>query len=190
MNTFIEERHKHSESCIRVKVSRRTQKTETDLANEGFGPAFFSEDLEHVFGSNFGNEFGVIIKGKGPHKPEFAHDIVHIHSLMIYTDLIGYNITGDTNTPLLRCYLFISKLKAGNIISTGQCMNNHTFSNCNSDHCSKNVFIVITLTWQTRAVKKYLLYLSASLVLFRCLEKPIIKTLQDGCFKTKKDSIL
>ena len=48
---------------------------------------------------------------------------------MIYTDLIEYNIVGDTKTPLLRCFLFISRLKAGDLITTGQYMNYQTFSN-------------------------------------------------------------
>ena len=47
-----------------------------------------------------------MLRGKGPHKPEFAYDIVHIHSLKIYTDLIEYNIVGDTKAPLLRCFPF------------------------------------------------------------------------------------
>ena len=61
MNTLIHERHNHSESCITVKVSRRTQKVEIYLANEGSGPPFFSSDLGHIFGSNVGNEFRVIL---------------------------------------------------------------------------------------------------------------------------------
>ena len=120
MNILIQERHNHSENWIKVKVSRRTQKNEIYLANEGSGLAFISTDLGHTFGSNAGNEFGVVLRGKGPHKPEFAYDFVRIHSLMIYTDLILYNIVGDTKTPLLRCFLFISKLKSGDIITTGQ----------------------------------------------------------------------
>ena len=72
MNIFIQERHNHSESCIKIKVSRRTQKVEIYLANEGSGLAFFSTDLGHIFGSNVGTEFGVMLRGKGPHKPEFA----------------------------------------------------------------------------------------------------------------------
>ena len=103
MNTLIQERHNHSENCITVKVSRRTQKVEIYLANEGSGLAFFSTDLGHIFGSNVGNEFGVMLRGKGPHKPELAYDIVRIHSLMIYTDLIEYNIVGDT-AALLSLY--------------------------------------------------------------------------------------
>ena len=89
MNTLIQERHNHSESCITVKVSQRTQQFEIYLASEGSSLAFFS------------------------------------------TDLSEYNIVDDTKDPLLRCFLFVSKLKAGDIIATGQHMNYRTFSNCN-----------------------------------------------------------
>ena len=57
MNTFIKERHNHSQNCITVKVSRRKQKLENHLANEGSGLAFVSTDLGHILGSNFGDEF-------------------------------------------------------------------------------------------------------------------------------------
>ena len=140
MNVLIQERHNHSENCIKIKVSRRTQKVEIYLANEGSGLAFVSTDLGHNFGSNVGNEFGVMLRGKGPHKPEFAYDIVRIHSLMIYTDLIEYNIVGDTKAPLLRRFLFISKLKSGDNITTGQCMNYQTFSNLQFRPLLKNSF--------------------------------------------------
>ena len=140
MNNLIQERHNHSENCIKVKVSRRTQKVEIYLANETSGLAFFSTDLGHIFGSNNGKEFGVMLRGKGPHKPEFAYDIVRIHTLTIYIDLIGYNIVGDTKAPLLRCFLFISELKSGDIITTGQYMNNQTFSNLKFRPQLKNSF--------------------------------------------------
>ena len=129
MNTLIQERHNHSDNCITVKGSRRTQTLGIYLAIEGSGLAFFSTDLGHFFGSNVGIEFGVILRRKGPHKPEFAYGIVRMHSLMTYTDLIEYNIVGDTKAPLLYCFPFISKLKAGDIITTGQYMNYQTFSN-------------------------------------------------------------
>ena len=70
-----------------------------------------------------------MLRGKGPHKPKLAHDIVRIHYLMIYTDLIEYSVVSDTKVPLLRCFPFISKLKAGDIITTGQYMNLQTYSN-------------------------------------------------------------
>ena len=86
-NTLIQERHNHSKICITVKVSRRTQKIEIYPANEGSGLAFFSTDLGHILGRNVGIEFGVMLRGKRPHKPDFPYDIKRIYPLMIYTDL-------------------------------------------------------------------------------------------------------
>ena len=86
MNRLIQERNNHNETCITVKVSRRTQKIVIMLANDTSGLAFCSNGLGHIFGNNEGNEFGVLMIGKGPHEPEFAYDIVRIHSLIIYSD--------------------------------------------------------------------------------------------------------
>ena len=88
MNILIQERHNHTENCTKVKVSRRTQKVEIYLAKERSCLAFFSTDLGYIFGSKVGNEFGIMLRGKGPHKSEIAYDIFRIHSLMIYTVLI------------------------------------------------------------------------------------------------------
>ena len=129
MNTLIQERNNHNETCITVKVCRRTQKVLIMLANDTSGLAFCSTDLGHIFGNKVGNDFGVLVIGKGPHEPEFAYDIVRIRSLMIYSDLVEYNIVGDTKTPLLRCFRFISKLKGGGNLTTGQYKNYQTFSN-------------------------------------------------------------
>ena len=106
-NTLFQERHNHSENCITVEVSRRTQKVEINLANDESSLAVFSTDLEHICGSKAGNDFGMMFKRKGLHKPEIAYDILHMHSLMIQADLIEYNIVGDAKTPLLRCFYFI-----------------------------------------------------------------------------------
>ena len=122
------------------------RKVEIYLSNEEYGLALFSTDLGNLFGSNVGNEFGVMLRGKEPHKPKFAYDIVRIHSLMIYTDLIEYNIVGDTTAPLLHCFFLISKLKTEDIITIGEYMHYQTSATCNSDRCSKILFIVFTLT--------------------------------------------
>ena len=129
MKTFIQERHNHNENCITVKMSRRTKKSEVYIAKKRSSLAFFSTDLEHFFTSNAGNEFGVILKGKDPQEPKFANDIVRIHPLMIYMHLIEENMDSDTKVPMLRCFPFFSKLKAGDIITTEQYMNYQTFSN-------------------------------------------------------------
>ena len=101
MNTLIQERNNRNETWITVKVSRRTQKVVNMFANDTSGLAFCSIDLGHNFGNNVGNEFGVRMIGIGPHEPEFAFDIVRIHWLMIYSDLVEFRIVGDSNTPLL-----------------------------------------------------------------------------------------
>ena len=89
-----------------------------------------SADLSQIFGRDLEqNQTRVIMKGKGPHYPQYSYDIIRIHSLMIYCDFIKYNIVGDTKTPLLRCIPFISKVKSGDIISTGQYMNYQSFTN-------------------------------------------------------------
>ena len=72
MNTLIQERNNHNETCITVKVSRRTKKVVIMLANDSSRLAFCSNDLGHIFGNNVGNEFGVLMIEKGPHEPEIA----------------------------------------------------------------------------------------------------------------------
>ena len=101
MDTLIQGRNHGNETCITVKVSRRTQKVVMMLANDTSGLALCSTDLGHLFGNNVGNEFGVLMIGKGNHEPEFAYDIVRIHSLTIYSNLVKYNIAGDKKAPLL-----------------------------------------------------------------------------------------
>ena len=140
MITLIQERNNHNETCITVKVPRRSQKVVIILANDSSGLAFCSTDLGHFFGSNVGNQFGVLLKRKSPHEPHFAYDIVGVHSLMIYRDLVEYSIVGDKKAPLLRCFPFISKLKGGDIITTAQYMNYQTFSNLQFRPLLKNSF--------------------------------------------------
>ena len=140
MNRLIQERNNHNETCITVNVSRKTQKSVILLAKDNSGLAFCSTDLDHISGNNVGNEFGVLMIGKGPHEPKFAYDIVRIHSLMIFSDLVEYSIVGDTKVPLLRCFPCISKLKGGDIITTGQYMNYQTFNNLQFRPLLKNSF--------------------------------------------------
>ena len=104
MNTLLPERHKQSESYIKVKVSRRTQKVQIYLAEEGSRVAFFGTDLGHILGSDVRNGFGVMMRRKGPHKPEVARDFVRMHSLMINTDLTECNTVSDKTAPMLRCF--------------------------------------------------------------------------------------
>ena len=105
INTFIQERKTHDETCITVKVFAEG-KVLIMLGNDISGLVLCSTDLSQIFGNNVGNEFGVLMIGKDPHEPEFAYDIVRIHSMMIYSDLVEYNNVGDTKAPFLRCFTF------------------------------------------------------------------------------------
>ena len=51
---------------------------------------FISFNLRQLFENNVGNDFGVMMRGNGPHELEIAYDIVSIHAFMIYKDLIDY----------------------------------------------------------------------------------------------------
>ena len=53
------------------------------LANDTSGLAFCNTDLGHFFDNNMGNEFVVLLIGKGLHEPKFSYHIVRIHPLMI-----------------------------------------------------------------------------------------------------------
>ena len=64
---------------------------------------------------------------------------------MIYSDIVEYNIVGDTKAALLRCIPFISKIKNGDIISTGQYMNYQNFPNLQFKKILKNSFHSIKL---------------------------------------------
>ena len=113
MNTLIQWRNNHRDTCMTIKVSRVTRKLNMYLANEESSLAIFSTDLGHIFGGDVRNDSGILMRGKKPHELTFAYDIVRIHSLMIYTDIVEYNNVGDTKAPLLRCFPFKSKLKSG-----------------------------------------------------------------------------
>ena len=154
MNTLIQERNNHNETCITVEVSRRTQKIAIILANDTSDLAFCSTDLAHIFGNNVENELGLLMIGRSPHEPEFTYDIVRIHSLVIHSNIIEYNIVGDTKTPLLRSFPFISKLKGGDTITTGQYINYQTLSNLQFRPVLKNSFHNIHIDLRKRPGEK------------------------------------
>ena len=129
MNTLLQETHNHTETSLAVRGSPRKRKVEIHLANGESHLAFLTTDLGHLFGIDVGNDFGVLLRGKRRHKPMFADGFDRAHSLMIYTDLIEYNLVGDTKVRLLLCFAFISQLKSEENITTGQYMNYRTFSN-------------------------------------------------------------
>ena len=107
-----------------------------------------------------------MLRRKGPHYPKFAYDIVRIHSLKKHTDLIGYKIVGATKAPLLTCFRFISKFKAGDIITAGQYIKYQTFSNLRFRPPLKKSSYSNHIDLRDTSIEERPLYLSVSLVLF------------------------
>ena len=156
MNILIQERHNHSENCIKVKVSRRMQKVEIYFANEASGLAFFSKDLWLIFESKVGNGFGVMLRG---------NDLTNQNLL---TTLSAYTLSWYTPTWLSTISLATQKfhccvaflLFRSSSLETLQLRDStwtiRHLATCNSDRSSKIFFIVFTLTWNTRLVKSTL----------------------------------
>ena len=120
--------------ALLLKYRVAYKKLKLSLISDDSSLVIFSTDLGNDFGGAVGDDKGILMVGEGPHEPKFLYDIVRPHSLMIYNDIVEYNIVGDTKAPLLRCFPFISKLKSGNVITTGQSMNYQTFSNLQFRH--------------------------------------------------------
>ena len=95
MNSLIQNRNNHNKTWIGVKVNRRTQKIASSIVNDESSLVISSIELGYIFGGDVRNDRAISMLGKGPHKPLFAYDIVRIHSLLIYTDIVGYNLAGD-----------------------------------------------------------------------------------------------
>ena len=88
MTILIQEKHNHNGGFITVKKSRRSQKIDIHLADQGSGLAFFSTHLRQMFGSKAGNKFELMWRRKAPHKQEFVYFTFRRHSSMTQTDLI------------------------------------------------------------------------------------------------------
>ena len=156
MSTLLQERNSHSDTCITIKVSRVTEKLIVYLASEESNLSIFSTDLGHIFGGDLLNDLGILVRGRSSHEPTFAYDIVRIYSLMNYTDIVEYNIVGDTKASLLRCFPFISQLKSSDIIFTGQYMIYQTLSNLQFRRLLKNFFHSIHIVLRDTSGEKIL----------------------------------
>ena len=151
---------KNKYNGIYASVDKITQKIAIPLPENQSMLIIQSGDLSHIFGCDLEqNQTGVIMKGKGPHYPQCSSDIMRTPSLMIYSDFIEYNIVGDTKTPLLHCIPFDSKVKNGDMISTGQYMNYQSFKNLQFEKLLKNSFHSIIIELRDTTLKKFLLCL-------------------------------
>ena len=139
-NRKIQEREEYEKTSIKLHVTKITQRISLSLPNQNSLIVIFSADLCHVFGcEEAAYDLGVFMSGAGPHFPKFPYDIVRIHNLKIYSDIVEYNIVSDTKTALLRCIPLVSKTKNGDITSTGQYLNYQNFPNLQFKKILKNL---------------------------------------------------
>ena len=110
---------KYEYNGIYLSVDKITQKVAIPLPEDQSVFIIQSANLRLIFGCDLEqNQTGVIMKGKGPHYPQYSYDIIRIHFLMIFRDIIEYNKVGDTKTPLLYSFHFQSKKWRHNIYRT------------------------------------------------------------------------
>ena len=174
---------------IYVSVDKIKQKVAVHLPENQSVFIIQSADLSHIFGCDLEqNQTGVIMKEKGPHYPQYSYDLIRKHSIMICSHIIEYNIVGDTKTPLLRCIPFISKVKSGDIISTGQYMSYQSFTNLRFKNLLKNSFHSIKIELRDSRDEKFLLCPWELPELFSCFAKFRIiifdlNFIRNGCSK-------
>ena len=112
---------------------------------------------------------------------------------MIFSDIIEYNIVGDTKTPLLRCIPFISKVKSGDIISTGQYMDYQSFKNLQFKKLLKNSFHSIKIELRDSTGEKIpfvFVGITRVVLLFRKISIIIFEFsfIRNGCSKLSRFS--
>ena len=139
-NTAIQEGHNHSESSITVEVSLWSQKVDNYLENEQSRLDAFSTHLAKIFGSNVGNENGLMLTNKWTsqnksclrHCPRtFPHDI---HT----PDWVQYCWHHDGPNAAMLSILF--KDYTWDTITAGQQTNCQTFGNLQFRPLLKNSF--------------------------------------------------
>ena len=100
MNDKVRKRigaQKNEYNGIYVSVEKITQKIAILLLEDQSVIIIQSADLSHIFGCELEqNQTGVIMKGKGPLYPQYSYDVIRMYSLMIYNDIIEYNLIGDS----------------------------------------------------------------------------------------------
>ena len=105
MNMIFQGSHSNTETSFGIKVSRRTQKIEIDSAKEGSVLAFFFTDMGHFLGIDVVKKFGVMLWIEGRQKPVFAYDIVRMHFLKTYTNLLCTKFLATQRFPCFAVFV-------------------------------------------------------------------------------------
>ena len=125
---------------IKWSLDNVSSKVKIILPSENSQLIVASQDLASILG--FKSNFWLYTKG--PHISQYPIDILRIHSVMVYTDIVEYSIIGDTKAPILRTFPFNQKVQHGNI-SVTKFMSYTSFQNLHFRKLLKNSFQTIKI---------------------------------------------
>lgn len=108
---------------------------------------FLSENLSNLFGF----PKNTWLKAEPFNVGIYPLDIMNIHSVMVYTDIVEYSSIGDIKAPILRCFPFEQKLTKEGGIVVNNMINYRAFENLQFRKLLKNSFhsIKVELRSQT-----------------------------------------
>lgn len=140
MKNVVKAKYPGKEMGMNVSIDNRSQRAFISLPKVGSALNIISPDIAHILGF----PMSVLLFGLGPHISHYPVDILRVHSIMVYTDIVEHGVLGDTKAPILRCFPFISRLR-NEAITTLQYMRYQTFSNLQFKRLMKNNFHSITI---------------------------------------------
>ena len=95
-----------TENQIRWETDPRSGKVKITLPHRDAVLSFPRNDLASILGFHQNK----ILQGPEVHESQFPTDILRIHTVMVYTDIVEYSIVGDTKAPLLRSFPFTQRV--------------------------------------------------------------------------------
>ena len=145
MNAFVQEKPSRTKTVSESKSPEEHKNFKFSVGSFLPSVAFSCSDLVWTLESNVVKDFRVLFRSNWHHKPMFAWDNVGIHFLVMYVFPMNFNFVGDPEAPLLLYLPFISKVKRGNFVTSGQYMNFQTFSTLQCRLLQKNFIFYLWL---------------------------------------------
>ena len=132
-----------------------------------------------------------MLKKERPHGPVFDYVIFSKFSLLIYKDLIEYSFVGDEKRSVAALTIFLSQLKATELLATGQYVDYQTFTNLKCIPLLKSIFHCFDIELRDTEVPKNTLGLSSPHLscfdVYESLQTPVLTSemIPKNCFRSK-----
>ena len=145
MNNSLKKKRSTQKVDLKWSINQVSRKVDISLPSKDSHLVISSPDLSTILGfpSN------VWLKGIGPHQSLYPIDILRIHSVMVYTDIVEYSVIGDTKAPVLRCFPFEQRLSRDRI-SVTKFISNNSFDNLQFRRLLRNSIHSIRIELRTQ----------------------------------------